>query len=67
VNHSITLGDLLLGLLLIAGLGGIAFGALMVFAAGMSDAGDDGTSKQGCVTALFGIVACGASLALLFH
>jgi hypothetical protein len=68
MNHSITLGDLLLGLLAIGGFGAVGFGLLMVFAGGMSDAQEVGAEagRQGCRVALFGIVALVAATWLLF-
>lgn len=62
MNHAITIGGLLLGLSLIAGFITFASGILMMFAAGMSDAGDDGTGKSGCITMAVGAVMFGASL-----
>jgi hypothetical protein len=66
VNHSITIGELLLALGALAGLGTVAVGALMMFAAGMSDAGDDGTGKNGCLFMLCGALVAVACLLWLF-
>jgi hypothetical protein len=55
LDHPITLGGVLLALGFVAGLFAMAFGALMVFAAGMSDAGDDGTGGKGCAVFIVGL------------
>lgn len=62
MDHAITLGGLLLFLAVIGGLVAAVFGTLMMFAGGMSDAGDDGTSGKGCVIAIIGAIIFGAAL-----
>lgn len=59
MNHAITIGGLLLSLGVLAGLLTLAAGTLMMFAASMSDAGDDGTGKNGCICMI-----CGALIAV---
>jgi hypothetical protein len=56
MNHAITIGGLLFSIGAFVGLLMAAFGLLMVFAAGMSDASDDGTGGQGCVVFIIGVV-----------
>jgi hypothetical protein len=55
VNHAITIGGLLLSIGAVGGLACIGIGALMLFAGGMSDAGDDGTATSGCAIAVAGV------------
>jgi hypothetical protein len=64
MNHSITLGGLLLTLMLVGGLGMAGIGLLMIFAGGMSDAPEAGAdaSRQGCLVALVGLVLSGLAL-----
>jgi hypothetical protein len=57
MNHPLTIGGLLLGIGVISGLLMAAFGALLTFAAGMSDAGDDSTGATGCALFVAG-AAC---------
>jgi hypothetical protein len=63
MNHTITIGGLLLSAGVLAGLAMTGCGALAIFAGGMSDnpgAGAD-ASKQGCILALVGaalLVGC---------
>jgi hypothetical protein len=59
MNHAITIGGLLLSVGALIGIGMFLFGGLMFFAAGMSDADDDGTAKQGCI-----VFALGAALTI---
>lgn len=56
MNHAITVGGSLLAFVILIGLGAAAFGALMVFAGGMSDdpAGGDETTSAGCVLLIGG-------------
>lgn len=56
MNHAITIGGLLLSLGVLVGLAMTAFGALAIFAGGMSDAPEAGadTTRQGCMIALPG-------------
>lgn len=64
MNHSITVGGLLLTLGLIAGLLTVCIGALATFAGGMSDdptAGAD-ASRTGCFIFIAGALLFGASL-----
>jgi hypothetical protein len=56
MNHAITLGGLLSGLCILAGLGCAGIGALTIYASGMSDAADDGTTGTGCMVILAGAV-----------
>lgn len=69
MNHAITVGGLLLTLGIIGGLIGSAFGALMVFAGGMSDnpsAGND-AAGTGCLVLLGGLaMASLCALGLFF-
>lgn len=58
MNHTITVGGLLLAVGVMGGLLAALFGALMFFAAGMSDAGDDGTGGKGCALFAGGLVVC---------
>ncbi len=64
MNHAITLGGLLLFLACVGGFVAAAFGALMTFAGGMSDAPAQGSaaSSGGCLTAVIGAAVFGASL-----
>jgi hypothetical protein len=66
MHHAITIGGLLLALGILGGLLAAALGLLMLFAAGMSDAGDDGTGGKGCVTALVGIAVAIACIVGMF-
>lgn len=66
MNHAITIGGLLLSIGALGGLITLAIGTLMMFAAGMSDAGDDGTGKQGCIVMVCGALVAVASLLWLF-
>lgn len=68
MNHSITIGGLLLGIGVVIGLGTLAFGFLRFIAGGMSDApqlGDD-EGKKGCATAIVGLVIVVGCLIGLF-
>jgi hypothetical protein len=65
VNHAITVGGLLACLAAIGGLIAVAFGLLMLFAAGMSDASDDGTGGKGCTTSVAGLIVLVASVLFL--
>jgi hypothetical protein len=58
MNHAITIGGLLLGILALGGLGAIAVGALMFMAGGMSDApaAGEAAGKQGCIALTGGAV-----------
>lgn len=63
MNHAITIGGLILALGMIVGLLTAAFGALMLFAGGMSDAPSEGDAagRQGCIVFLLGaalLVGC---------
>lgn len=58
MNHAITIGGLLLGIGMLVGFLALAFGALALFAGGMSDspsAGDD-ASRTGCIALVVGAV-----------
>lgn len=67
MNHAITVGGLLLALGVLVGLIVSALGLLTIFAAGMSDAGDDGTGAVGCAVLVAGAALLAGSLwALLF-
>jgi hypothetical protein len=66
MHHAITIGGLLLSLGILGGALATVLGLLMLFAAGMSDAGDDGTGGKGCVIALVGIVLAIACLVGMF-
>lgn len=66
MNHAITIGGLLLGIGAFVGFGCAALGVLMMFAAGMSDATDDGTGKSGCICLVCGILVAAACLLALF-
>jgi hypothetical protein len=67
VNHAITIGDTVLALGILAGVAMIGLGALMAFAAGMSDAPAEGerVGRQGCTVAAIGLVVLIASSAAL--
>ena len=66
MNHAVTLRDLLLGAGCFAGFCAIALGLLMFFAGMMSDAGDDGTSGNGCAVILGGAAVFVGCIAGLF-
>lgn len=58
MNHAITIGGLLLGIGALVGFLSLSFGALAIFAGGMSDspsAGDD-ASRTGCIALIAGAV-----------
>ena len=63
MNHAITIGGLLLGLGIVGGALAAMLGALMVAAAGMSDAGDDGTGGTGCAILIGGLVVAALCVA----
>lgn len=66
MNHAITIGGLLSFFMFLAGIGMCGFGALVIFAAGMSDApaaGDD-AAKHGCIIGAIGIVLIALTLAV---
>jgi hypothetical protein len=64
MNHSITVGDILLTLGLVLGGLGMGLGALAAFAGGMSDAPEAGAeaSKQGCIGFVVSAVVFGGCL-----
>lgn len=58
MNHAITLGGMLLGIGSLVGFLALSFGALALFAGGMSDspsAGDD-ASRTGCIALIGGAI-----------
>jgi hypothetical protein len=63
MHHAITVGGLLLSVGVIVGLIAAGLGLLMVFAAGMSDAGDDGTGGTGCAVLAGGVILTGLCIA----
>jgi hypothetical protein len=56
MNHAITVGGMLLFLAFVVGLSSAAFGLLMIFAGGMSDAPGlgDTYARNGCVLSVVG-------------
>ncbi len=64
MNHAITIGELLLGILALGGFGAIAVGGLMFMAGGMSDApaAGEAAGKQGCITIIVGAVLCALAM-----
>lgn len=66
MNHAITVGGLLLALGGVAGGIAVFFGGLMLAAASMSDAGDDGTGGKGCAVMAGGaLLIAGCLMALV--
>jgi hypothetical protein len=63
MNHAITIGGLLLGLGAVGGVLAACLGGLMVMAAGMSDAGDDGTGGAGCAVLIAGAIIAALCIA----
>jgi hypothetical protein len=53
MNHTVTIGGVLLILGMVAGLGMVAIGAMVTIAEGMSDAPSSGSG--GCITAAAGL------------
>jgi hypothetical protein len=66
MNHAVTIADVLFILGTIIGLIAGAIGVLMIAAAGMSDAGDDGTGSRGCIVLVIGGLLCAGCIGGLF-
>jgi hypothetical protein len=56
MSHAITVGGLLLGLGVLAGLGLVGVGVLTAFAAGMASVPDEKTGRTGCILFVVGFV-----------
>lgn len=63
MNHAITIGGLLLSIGCFGGVAAAGIGLLMVMAAGMSDAGDDGTGSSGWAVLIAGVVVAALCIA----